>query len=99
MIVSPFSNNRVAKLRAALPKRSLGLVFSLLLATVLAVPVKAASKKDSDAESKSTPAPSATPNFKNESANSTGTVTVQGVQRIQYDAVAGTIVVHPQRLG
>ena len=48
MIVSPFSNHRVAKLRAALPKRSLGLAFSLLLATVLAVP--AASKKDSDAE-------------------------------------------------
>ena len=95
MTASPFSNNRVAKLRAALPKRSLGLVFSLVLATALAVPVKAASKKDSDTESKSSPAPSATPNFKNESANSTGTVTVQG-SPIQYDAVAGTIVVHPK---
>jgi carboxypeptidase C (cathepsin A) len=89
-----FSNNCAgAKLQAALPKRSVVLALSLLLATALVVP--AASKKDSDAESKSTPAPSPTPNFKPESATSTGTVTVGG-SPIQYDAVAGTIVVHPK---
>jgi carboxypeptidase C (cathepsin A) len=93
----PSSNNRAASQKQiAFRKRSLCLAFSILLATALAVQVKAASKKDSDAESKVTPTPTATPpNFKPESTSSTGSVTVEG-SRIDYQAVAGTLVVHPK---
>jgi carboxypeptidase C (cathepsin A) len=90
------SNNRAApKRQIAFGKRSLCLAFSLLLATALAVQGKAASEKRSDAESKATPTPAATPNFKPESTSSTGSVTVEG-SRIEYQAVAGTLVVHPK---
>src|ERR1700741_178434 len=74
-----FSNNRAApKRQMAFRKRSLRLAFSLLLASALAVQVKAASTKGPDAESKATPTPTATPNFKPESTTSTGSVIVEG---------------------
>src|SRR6516165_1074637 len=91
------SNNRAAfKMQIALRKRFLRLAFSLLLTiAALAVQVKAASDKSSEAESKDKPTPTATPNFKPESVTSTGTVTVGG-SPIEYQAVAGTLVVHPK---
>jgi len=92
-----FSNNRVAfKMQTALRKRLLRLVFCLFLTTAaLAVQAKAASDKNSKPESKDTPTPTATPNFKPESITSTGTATVGG-SPIEYQAVAGTLVVHPK---
>src|SRR5215467_4428702 len=71
------------------------LVFSLLTTAALAVQVEAASDKSSEPESKDTPKPTATPNFKPESITSTGKVTVGG-SPIEYQAVAGTLVVHPK---
>src|SRR5262245_44244793 len=71
------------------------LVFSLLTTAALAVQVEAASDKSSEPESKDKPTPAATPNFKPESVTSTGTVTVGG-SPIEYQAIAGTIVVHPK---
>ena len=83
-------------MQIALRKRLLRLVFSLVLTTAaVAVQVKAASEKGSEPESKDTPKPTATPNFKPESITSTGTVTVGG-SPIEYQAVAGTLVVHPK---
>ena len=83
-------------MQIALWKSLLRLAFSLLLGTAaLAVQVKAASDKGSEAESKDKPTPTATPNFKPESITSTGTVTVGG-SPIEYQAVAGTLVVHPK---
>src|SRR5215475_7402067 len=83
-------------MQIGLRKRLLRLVFSFLLTTAaLAVPVKAASDKSSEPESKDKPSPTATPNFKPESVTSTGTVTVGG-SPIEYQAVAGTLVVHPK---
>ena len=83
-------------MQIALGKRFLRLAFSLLLTTAtFAVQVKAASDKASEAESKDTPKPTATPNFKPESITSTGKVTVGG-SPIEYQAVAGTLVVHPK---
>ena len=83
-------------MQIALWKSLLRLAFSLLLGTAaVAVQVEAASDKGSEAESKDKPTPTATPNFKPESITSTGTVTVGG-SPIEYQAVAGTIVVHPK---
>ncbi len=83
-------------MQIALWKSLLRLAFSLLLGTAaVAVQVKAASDKGSEAESKDKPTPTATPNFKPESITSTGTVTVGG-SPIEYQAVAGTLVVHPK---
>ena len=83
-------------MQIALWKSLLRLAFSLLLGTAaVAVQVEAASDKGSEAESKDTPKPTATPNFKPESITSTGTVTVGG-SPIEYQAVAGTFVVHPK---
>jgi carboxypeptidase C (cathepsin A) len=83
-------------MQIALWKCLLRLVFSLLMTTAaFAVEVKAASDKSSEPEPKDTPKPTATPNFKPESITSTGTVTVGG-SPIEYQAVAGTIVVHPK---
>src|SRR5215475_3028689 len=83
-------------MQIGLRKRLLRLVFSLLLTTAaLAVQVKAAADKSSESESKDKPTPTATPNFKPESITSTGTVTVGG-SPIEYQAVAGTLVVHPK---
>ncbi|MEO8951931.1 MAG: hypothetical protein ABI362_07960, partial [Chthoniobacterales bacterium] len=70
-------------------------------ATILAVPAKAASQKGSEARANATVTPTPTPtstqaaHFKPESSNSTGSVTVEG-GHIDYQAVAGTIVVHPK---
>jgi carboxypeptidase C (cathepsin A) len=83
------------KMQIAFRKRVLRLAFSLLLTTVLAVQVKAASQKGSEPESKDKPTPTATPNFKPESVTSTGAVTVEG-SPVEYQAVAGTLVVHPK---
>ena len=101
----PSSNNRAAsKTRIAFRKRSLHLAFSVLLASAtLAVPVKAASQKGSEAKANATVTPTPTPtanptpaaHFKPESSNSTGSVTVEG-GRVDYQAVAGTLVVHPK---
>ena len=83
-------------MQIALSKSLLRLAFSLLLGTAaVAVQVEAASDKSSEAESKDTPKPTATPNFKPESVSSTGNVTVGG-SPIEYQAVAGTIVIHPK---
>ena len=80
----------------ALGNGTLRVAFSLLLVTaLLAVQVKAASQKGSEPESKATPTPTATPNFKPESTTSTGSVTVDG-SPIEYQAVVGTLVVHPK---
>ena len=65
-------------MQIALRKRLLYLAFSLVTAAALGVQVEAASDKGSEAESKDTPKPTATPNFKPESITSTGTVTVGG---------------------
>ncbi|MEO6969286.1 MAG: peptidase S10 [Chthoniobacterales bacterium] len=82
-----------------------GFACSLLLATAtLAVPVKAASQKGSEAKANATVTPTPPPptanstpaaHFQPESSNSTGNVTVEG-GRIDYQAVAGTLVVHPK---
>ena len=82
-------------MQIALRRRLLCLAFSLVTAAALAVQVKAASQKGSEPESKDKPTPTATPNFKPESITSTGTVTVGG-SPIEYQAVAGTLVVHPK---
>src|SRR5215470_5869708 len=87
------------KMPIAFRKRFIRLAFSFLLATAaLAVQVQAASDKASEAESKDTPKPTATPNFKPESITSTGKVTVGGSQsnirrwpaRSSYIPSAGT---------
>src|SRR5215813_9468381 len=83
-------------MQIALRKRLLRLFFAILLTTAaLVVQAQAASDKNSEAESKETPKPTATPNFKPESITSAGTVTVGG-SPIEYQAVAGTLVVHPK---
>ncbi|MDE2450758.1 MAG: peptidase S10 [Gammaproteobacteria bacterium] len=64
--------------------------FSLTTAMALAAPQKAAQDK-SPAESGPAPAGDFTPR----AVKSTGTVTVEG-HKIAYDAVAGTIIVHPK---
>src|SRR5246127_5941025 len=83
-------------MQIALRDRLPHLVFSLFLTTAaFAVQVKAASDKSSEPESKDKPTPTATPNFKPESVTSAGAVTVGG-SPIEYQAVAGTLVVHPK---
>src|SRR5262249_34109325 len=82
-------------MQTAFRKQFLRLVFSVLTTAALAVQAKAASDKSSEPESKDKPSPTATPNFKPESITSTGTVTVGG-SPIEYQAVAGTLVVHPK---
>src|ERR1700756_5367886 len=83
-------------MQIALRDRLPPLVFSLFLTTAaFALQVNEASDKGSEPESKDKPTPTATPNFKPESITSTGTVTVGG-SPIEYQAVAGTLVVHPK---
>ena len=66
----------------------------LVVATaILAAQAVAAPENTPDAESKETPSP--TPAFKTEATSSTGSVNVGGA-RVDYQAVAGTIVVHPK---
>ncbi len=86
-----FSTNRAA-FRRQMPfrKHLAGLTFGLLLtALTFAAQAKAASEDTPKSE------PAATPNFKPESISTTGSVTVEG-SRIDYQAVAGTLVVHPK---
>ena len=83
-------------MQIALWKSLLRVALSLLVGiAAVAVQVEAASDKGSEAESKDTPKPTATPKFKPESITSTGIVTVGG-SPIEYQAIAGTIVVHPK---
>ena len=78
--------------------------FGLLTIINLVVPIEAApphkaSEVEANATVSPTPTPTATPAptpyFKPESSNTSGNVTVEG-SRIDYQAVAGTIVVHPK---
>jgi carboxypeptidase C (cathepsin A) len=97
------SNIRSApKTRTPFRKRLPGFACSLLLATAtFAVPAKAASHKGSEVKANATVTPTPTPNstpaahFKPESSSSSGSVTVEG-GHIDYQAVAGTLVVHPK---
>ena len=101
------SNGRAATKRAIPFRKHLsGFAFSLLLATAtLVVPVEAAPHKGSEVEANAavsptaTPTPAATaaptPHFKPESSSTSGSVTVEG-SHIDYQAVAGTLVVHPK---
>jgi len=82
--------------------RKLCFAFGLLTIISLVVPIEAApphktSEVEANATVTPTPTPTAapTPNFKPESSNTSGNVTVEG-SRIDYQAVAGTIVVHPK---
>jgi carboxypeptidase C (cathepsin A) len=100
-----FSNSRAKSGRPVAFGKHLS-AFTLLLATATLVgPLEAASPKASEPEAKATvtPAPTPTPadkstpapHFKPESSNTSGNVTVEG-SRVDYQAVAGTIVVHPK---
>ena len=84
--------------------RKLCFAFGLLTIISLVVPIEAAppqkpSEVGANGTVTPTPTPTATaaptPLFKPESSNSSGSVTVEG-SRIDYQAVAGTIVVHPK---
>ena len=69
----------------------------------LAVPVKAAPQQGSEVKANATVSPTPTPtadstpaaHFHPEASNTTGSVTVEG-GRVDYQAVAGTLVVHPK---
>ena len=101
------SNNRAAFKRPILFEKHLaGFAFSLFLAiSSLVLPVQAASHKGSEVEASATVSPTATPtpadksahapHFKPESSSTTGSVTVEG-GRVDYQAIAGTLVVHPK---
>jgi hypothetical protein len=84
--------------------RKLCFALGLLTITSLVVPIEAAppqkaSEVGANATVTPTPTPTATaaptPHFKSESSNTSGSVTVEG-SRVDYLAVAGTIVVHPK---
>ncbi len=110
MMERSFSNSRAKSKRpVAFRKHLSGSAFTLLLATATFVfPVEAASHKGSEVEANKpnatvaptpTPAPAdksaPAPHFKPESSNSSASVTVEG-NRVDYQAVAGTLVVHPK---
>ena len=103
----PSSNSR-ATFKRAIPfrKHLSGFGFSFILATAtLVVTVEAASHKGAEVEANATITPTPTPtpgdkstpapHFKPESSSSSGSVTVEG-SHIDYQAVAGTLVVHPK---
>ncbi|HKW15108.1 MAG TPA: hypothetical protein VJS69_11535, partial [Candidatus Krumholzibacteria bacterium] len=52
-------------------------------------------KPNSDTEAKDEPKPGESKYFKPESVTTKGSVTVEG-SRVDYDAICGTIVVHPR---
>jgi carboxypeptidase C (cathepsin A) len=86
-------NRTTSKRRIPFRKHPPGLAFSLLLATAtLAVQAKTAPEKP---KAEPTAAPSPAGHFKPESVSTTGSVTVEG-SKIDYQAVAGTLVVHPK---
>src|SRR5581483_2873423 len=73
-------------------KQMVSLLATLSLATAaVAAPPKAPPQAKSPPESAAAPASV----FTQRAAKSTGTVTVEG-RKIAYDAVAGTLVVHPK---
>src|SRR5690348_18199085 len=69
--------------------RKLIFVFGMLTAAMLAMPILAAQAQSKDASSANSN------EFKAEEQKSTGSVSVEG-KTINYDAVAGTLVVHPK---
>lgn len=100
-----FLNSRAKSRRPTAFRNHLS-AFTLFLATATLVgPVEAAPPKASEAEAKATPTPTPTPtpadkstpapHFKPEASNTSGSVTVEG-NHVDYQAVAGTIVVHPK---
>ena len=103
----PSSNSRATSKRTIPFRKHLsGVAFSLILATAtLVVPVEAASHKGSEVDANATVSPTPTPtpgdksapapHFKPESSSSSASVTVEG-SHIDYQAVAGTLVVHPK---
>ena len=102
----PSSNSRATSKRAIpFRKRLSGFAFGLVLPIATLVPVEAASHKGSEVEANATVSPTPThtqgdksapaPHFKPESSSSSGSVTVEG-SHIDYQAVAGTLVVHPK---
>jgi len=110
IVMKRSSSNSRAKSNGPITRRKYlsGFAFTLLLLTASFVaPIEAASPKATEVEAKATAAPTATatpspgdkseprPHFKPESSNTSGTVTVEG-NRVDYLAVAGTIVVHPK---
>jgi len=73
-------------------------IFTLVTVTILAIALASAQAKEKPAKDADTPAKSKTATsgyFKPESSSSTGSVTVAG-NDIKYDAVAGTLVIHPR---
>ena len=77
-----------------LPRAGISGVMLMVVLMFLAVSHSdAATSKDSNTEQKE--APETQGYFQPESANSTGVVTVAG-KKIEYDSVAGTLVVHPK---
>ena len=81
-------------------KRLISFAFGLLtiispVVTIEAAPPHKTSEVEPNATVPPTPTAAPTPHFKPESSNSSGSVTVEG-SRIDYQAVAGTIVVHPK---
>ena len=97
-------NRATFKRQITFRKLLIGFAFGLLTIISLVVPIEAAppqkaSEVGANATVTPTPTPTATaaptPIFKPESSNSSGSVTVEG-SRIDYQAVAGTIVVHPK---
>jgi carboxypeptidase C (cathepsin A) len=95
-------NRATFKRQITFRKLLIGFAFGLLTIISLVVPIEAAppqkaSEVEANATVTPTPTPTAapTPHFKPESSNSSGSVTVEG-SRIDYQAVAGTIVVHPK---
>jgi carboxypeptidase C (cathepsin A) len=96
--------NESGNIKITFRKLLISFAFGLLTIISLVVPIEAAppqkaSEVGANATVTPTPTPTATaaptPHFKPESSNSSGSVTVEG-SRIDYQAVAGTIVVHPK---
>jgi carboxypeptidase C (cathepsin A) len=102
-----FLNSRAKSRRPIAFRNHLSAFILLLAAATFAVPVEAAAPKATEVEAKATASPTTTPtatpgdksapppHFKPEASNTSGSVTVEG-SRVDYQAVAGTIVVHPK---
>jgi carboxypeptidase C (cathepsin A) len=105
---SSFLNRRAKSGRAIALRNLSSSVFAVLLVTAtLVAAVEGATQKATEVDAKATASPAATPtatpaekaeptpHFKPESSNTSGSVTVEG-NHVDYQAVAGTIVVHPK---
>ena len=86
-------NPATSKRRMPFRKYLLALALGLLWPSVTLLQAEPASGKAPKGEP--TPTPTSKPDFKPESISTTGSVTVEG-SRIDYQAVAGTLVVHPK---